>query len=145
MKVVINDCYGGFMLSKEAILYLIKKKSDIIKKMSIEEYTGGKIKTVKEALEGKDFMMRLIPFKDGFYGQVINGNLFKGKWVYMGIDDDNKIRAHPDIIEVVEKLGDKANTSVSKLKIVEIPDDVDWEIKEYDGEEWIAEKHKVWR
>jgi len=30
------------------------------------------------------------------------------------------------------------------LKIVEIPDDVDWEINEDDGSEWIAEKHRTW-
>ena len=28
---------------------------------------------------------------------------------------------------------------------VEIPDDVEWQIEEYDGSEWIAEKHRIWR
>lgn len=30
------------------------------------------------------------------------------------------------------------------LKIVEIPPDVDWEINEYDGVEWVAETHRTW-
>ena len=47
-------------------------------------------------------------------------------------------------IQVVEELGEEANTPASKLKIVEIPDDVEWEIEEYDGIEWVAEKHRVW-
>ena len=39
----------------------------------------------------------------------------------------------------------KINTSFeTPLKVVEIPDGVDWEIEEYDGEEWVSEKHRVW-
>jgi len=30
------------------------------------------------------------------------------------------------------------------LKIVDIPDGVEWEIEEYDGMEWVAEKHRTW-
>ena len=29
-------------------------------------------------------------------------------------------------------------------KIVEIPADVEWQIQEYDGMEWVAEKHRTW-
>jgi hypothetical protein len=28
---------------------------------------------------------------------------------------------------------------------VDIPDDVKWEIEEYDGNEWVAEVHRTWR
>ena len=34
--------------------------------------------------------------------------------------------------------------TLAKLKIVEIPDDVEWIIEEYDGKEWIAEDHRRW-
>jgi len=30
------------------------------------------------------------------------------------------------------------------LKIIEIPEDVDWEVDEYDGLETIHEKHRSW-
>jgi len=30
------------------------------------------------------------------------------------------------------------------LKVVEIPDDVEWNVQEYDGNEWVAEKHRIW-
>lgn len=53
-------------------------------------------------------------------------------------------RNDPILVEVVETLGNKANNSHSKLKVVEIPDDVDWVIQDYDGREWIAEKHRTW-
>lgn len=58
---------------------------------------------------------------------------------------DNDIqRDDPILIQVVEELGDEAYDGFSKLKIVEIPDDVQWEIKEYDGREWVAEVHRTW-
>jgi hypothetical protein len=28
--------------------------------------------------------------------------------------------------------------------VVEIPDDVNWQVEEYDGMEHIAEKHRTW-
>jgi len=31
------------------------------------------------------------------------------------------------------------------LRIIEIPDGVEWQIEEYDGDEWIAEKHRTWK
>lgn len=54
------------------------------------------------------------------------------------------LRNDPKLIEVVEQLGDKANGANARLNIVEIPDDVDWIIQEYDGVEWVAEKHRTW-
>jgi hypothetical protein len=44
----------------------------------------------------------------------------------------------------VKELGKNANTDYSELEVIEIPDDVQWEIGEYDGLEWVAEKHRVW-
>jgi hypothetical protein len=49
------------------------------------------------------------------------------------------------LLRIIKDVGlDAAGGQFSKLKIVEIPDDVDWEIKEYDGVEWVAEKHRTW-
>jgi hypothetical protein len=48
------------------------------------------------------------------------------------------------LVQVVEELGKEANGNYAKLEIIEIPDDVDWEIDEYDGMEHIAEKHRTW-
>jgi hypothetical protein len=48
------------------------------------------------------------------------------------------------LVQVVERMGKKANGSHAELKVIEIPDDVDWVIEEYDGCEWISEKHRVW-
>lgn len=54
-------------------------------------------------------------------------------------------RDDPDLVSVVQELGLDANGEFAQLKIVEIPHDVDWIIEEYDGQEWIAERHRTWR
>ena len=54
-------------------------------------------------------------------------------------------RTDSALIEVVEKLGENADGLGAKLKVVEIPDDVNWQLQEYDGNEWIAEKHRTWK
>ena len=53
-------------------------------------------------------------------------------------------RSNPALVKCVEALGDEASGSFAKLKVVEIPDGVEWEINEYDGTEWVAEKHRTW-
>ena len=89
MKIVINKCYGGFGLSKEAEELYVQKKN----------------------ISGP-----------------LRGDILRNDSV---------------LIEVVETLGDKASGIYSKLKVVEIPDDVtDWRIEEYDGWEHIAEGRK---
>lgn len=85
MKVVINEGFGGFGLSREA-----------------EEY--------------------------------LNGNW----WDYY------ENRSDPKLVLCVEELGAKANGMFSHLKVVEIPDGVDYIIQEYDGMESIAERHRTW-
>jgi hypothetical protein len=54
-------------------------------------------------------------------------------------------RTCPILIEMVERMmSDTINTPYSDLKVIEIPDDVEWQLEEYDGAEWIAEKHRTW-
>ena len=53
-------------------------------------------------------------------------------------------RANPGLVAVVEKLGKEASGSCSDLKVIEIPDGVEWEIDEYDGMETVHEKHRSW-
>jgi len=48
------------------------------------------------------------------------------------------------LIKVIKELGEASNGRNAKLKIIEIPDDVEWEIEEYDGIEHIAEYHRTW-
>ena len=60
------------------------------------------------------------------------------------IDQDIE-RDDPILMQVVDTLGLKACSGFcSALGIIEIPDDVDWVIQDYDGMEWVAEKHRRW-
>jgi hypothetical protein len=59
--------------------------------------------------------------------------------------DDREIpRNDSDLVSVVEVLGKSANGFAANLKIVEIPEDVNWYVEENDGLEWVAEKHRTW-
>ena len=49
-----------------------------------------------------------------------------------------------DLVAVIERLGKKADGDRAKIRIVEIPDDVKFTIESYDGQEWVAEKHRTW-
>ena len=51
---------------------------------------------------------------------------------------DNR-RTDPDLINVVENLGELASGPFSDLRVIEIPDDAtDWELNDYDGLEGIT-------
>ena len=53
-------------------------------------------------------------------------------------------RTNPKLIECIETLGKKANGRCANLIIVEVPDNIDWYIDEYDGSESIEEVHNSW-
>lgn len=64
-----------------------------------------------------------------------------------GIEDDNfyAYRANKDLIKAIEKVGiEKSSGELAKLRIVDIPDDIEWEIDEYDGIETVREQHRSW-
>ena len=114
MKLVINQDHGGYGLSPEAIKRYAEIKGIKLYEKK-SEYTGFPIFYTSEDEE--------------------HGTLF---------DDDEISRDDPVLIQVVEELGDKANGFCASLKIIEIPDGVNWQVEEYDGREWIAEKHETW-
>jgi len=54
-------------------------------------------------------------------------------------------RNDPALIQCIETLGSAASGRYSDIKVVEVPSDVDWYIDDYDGQEWVAERHRTWR
>jgi hypothetical protein len=70
--------------------------------------------------------------------------------LYKELSGDDKVsvyeirRDDPMLVQVVEDLGENANSNYSELKVVEIPNDVDWYIHDYDGVEVINECHRHW-
>ena len=54
-------------------------------------------------------------------------------------------RECPYLVAMIEEQGTAINGNYASLKIVEVPDEVNWYIEEYDGKEWVAERHRTWR
>lgn len=52
--------------------------------------------------------------------------------------DDEKL------VRVVEELRAEANGHCAELKVVSIPDDIQWEIRKTDGVEHVSEVHRRW-
>ena len=50
----------------------------------------------------------------------------------------------PVLVEMVEEGGTDVDGIYSELKVVNVPDDVNWFIHEYDGMEHVAERHRTW-
>jgi hypothetical protein len=53
-------------------------------------------------------------------------------------------REHPMVVRVAEELGEAASGRHADLRVVEIPEGVEYIIDEYDGIEHIAEAHRTW-
>lgn len=133
-KLVINSCYGGFSLSPFGVREYAKAKGIELHPFTSDHKTG-KCKqlnwddTIKNAL----FLhYSTKPIKNG---KDDNESYFSDR----DIPRDDK-----HLIEIVENFGDKVDGSCAELRIVEIPDDADWEISEYDGRERVEEKHRSW-
>ena len=58
--------------------------------------------------------------------------------------DRNVDRDDPVLVRVVKELGKASWGDHAKLKIVRVPADVDWQIEDYDGLEWVSEQHRTW-
>jgi len=70
---------------------------------------------------------------------------YKDSMEEKNIFNDREIdRNDLDLVKVVEELGEHASGYYAVLKIVDIPDDVQWHIHEYDGLEHVAEDHRIW-
>lgn len=140
MKVVINGCYGGFGLSPEATLE-VWRRGGPVDCTPVSEYYRGQS---DGGHFGKDTELR--KWRDYLAGKN-KGGLF----VTVFTPDESSVlyardisRTDPTLIAVVEEMGAAANGACAQLRIVEIPDGVDYEISEYDGLEHVAERHRTW-
>ena len=114
MKVVINKCHGGFGLSRAAFLKLREMGN-------------------ADALEEPDI---------GEYFSDGSGPRKAMAGLESFVSDIR--RDDPQLVAVVEEMGEKASAPLAKLRVVEIPDGVDGYVDEYDGMETIAEAHRCW-
>lgn len=109
MKIVLNKCFGGFAISKEAAEFMAKNGCERAK---------------KELEHSK---------KGNWYG-----------YGYVAGMDGSYDRTSEHLILAVETLKEKANGSSASLRVIEIPDGIDYYINEYDGVESVHERHRSW-
>lgn len=137
-KVVINKCYGGFGLSPQAVKRFAELQG---KECHFYLSQTDMIPISEEEAAAHGLFWHAFDTPDAVFPRNSNNSDW---WDTHCISRHDIERDDPILIRVVEELGEGANSKLSKLKIVEIPDDVKYIIQEYDGMEWIAEKHRTW-
>lgn len=142
-KIVINRCYGGFSISEAAVLaYAARKGLTLYPEVDNGAFHITSYWTIPETDE------RRAAYVGGgkpFYAltseqRIANNKVYRDHTI--GIRDIP--RDDPDLVAVVEELGDAADGSCASLQVVEIPDGVEWEIEEHDGMEHAVEAHRTW-
>jgi len=133
-KVVICSKHGGFSLSEEAQRRLYERGSKYIKAVPTVKYFK------EDHLKNDASKLRHLKFCN----TPLIGDLSSGKVLDENYRSCDEARADPLLIGVIEEMGAEAAGPYCEFSIVDVPDDAEWKIEEYDGLEWVAEKHRTW-
>lgn len=154
-RVVINKDWSGIELSAKAMKMLVDKDSDLLIKHDKVTFWG-------KSEDGSTFLPDDILLNDFLAGCVLyDGCLFNEPWQILVLNgvwyeaelDKESRRSHPDLVWLVETLGKELSPErkycvgddrFRKIEIIEVPDDVDWEVWSADRGEWVREKHRTW-
>lgn len=142
-KIVINKRHGGFGLSEAGIKRYLELKGI----SAWFEPSGRFSKLMGDTvwLVAPEKRMDINPSAEDWHNMTQAQRQQHNKLYQQQVFQDRDIeRDDPDLVKVVEELGGAASGRFAELKVVEIPADVEWTIEEYDGAEWIAEKHRTW-
>ncbi len=137
MKVVINKSVGGFGLSPKAM----KRYCELINKPCyfykwVDDENG---KDRYELIEN------INKFSGHWFVSTSNETTAENFYETFVINERHLSRHDENLIKVVEELGQDADGDYAELKIVDIPDGIEYIVQESDcGCEWIAEKHRTW-
>lgn len=134
MEIIINTCYGGYSLSHAAMLRYAELKGITLylEKDKFGFYTYWTVP--KDQQESQSNWVEMTATERIESVARISEQQLDGR----------DFRTDPNMIQVVKELGKRANGALASLKIVTIPDDVEYTIEEYDGKEHIAESHRTW-
>lgn len=141
-KVVINNNYGGFCLSHAGVTrYAELKGIKLYAYVPARDRDGcDDLRATPVPYEGVAGVCDIIYYytkpleelpddaaqHDAYFSQ---SDIERDDWA---------------LVRAVEELGAAAGGRHATLKVVNVPDDVAWEICEYDGAEWVAEVHRTW-
>lgn len=116
-EIVIWGAFGGYYLSAEVI------------------YKYAELKGIKLYPDYRTFSIHWTVPHESRQGRKIRD---------VSLHQNDIARDDPFLIEAIKALGHSENRDTEDFKIVRIPSDVDWVVLDYDGWEWIAEKHRTW-
>jgi hypothetical protein len=133
-RIVINNCFGGFGLSVASYEKLIEWGVPVRAYIDPERDSETGLYKKQPANDGEVVFDRDLDEQNG--ERRLSGRYWD-TWTR-----DN--RTHPLVVRVVEELGEEASGEHAKLKIIEVPDGIEWTIEEYDGNEHVAEVHETW-
>ena len=136
MKLVINTCFGGFGLSEKAMRRYFELKGW---PLYVEKH--GSLHSTYWKVPPEDRPIQPEPWTSA---PLEDRQRYNTEYVKKSVYDGDIPRDDPHLVRVVEELGREADGPHASLSIVEIPDGVEWQIEEYDGNEHVAEKHRTW-
>jgi hypothetical protein len=153
-RIVINACYGGFSLSPMAVRKWAEADGRECYFFRHEYGDGERYVPITEEEASKGLFWcafdvpdpnALFPQKDWREQTKEERESHSASYDKHALFGREIARDDPRLIDLIEMYGsDAVSGSCASLKIVEVPDGVDWEIQEYDGNEWVAEKHETW-
>jgi hypothetical protein len=150
MKVAINSCFGGFGLPPEALVRLYELGCKEIA-TPVAEYFGDDEKARYNSLIDWRKYKAMKSVDDNAFQSMFT-NVFSNDEQFILYERANseslcQFRSNPLLIQVIEEFteaGKKVSRRCSNVVVIEIPDDVEWHIAEYDGYEHVAENHRTW-
>lgn len=141
-KIVINADYGGFSISEAAVYALAARKG---------------LTVYKEGVRWQTTYWTVPPTDPG----RVRFHTVRANWVNVSISDRHAAdafytahtlntrpedRTDPDLIAVIEELGEAANGDHATLEIVDLPPGTMYRITEYDGYESVeTQENTEWK
>ena len=141
-KIVINPNLGGFALSHAAVMRYAELAGILLYPYIIDSYR----KIYKDVFKTEVMIEDIGEIeKSVSISCSYSLNDPESEEDRENFYDFDIERNDPALVQVVKEMANDAHRYSDELKIIKIPDGVEWEIQECDGNEWIAEKHRTWR
>jgi hypothetical protein len=140
MKLVINSCYGGFGVSEAGW-----RRYAELKNIPLFVERDPRWHMIVHYWIVPPEQRTGILSSDEFHAASLEDRkASNARYRELQIEPRDIPRNDATLVQVVEELGALADGRCASLCVVEIPDDVKWQIDEYDGYESIHEVHRSW-
>ena len=142
MKVVINNCYGGFGLSHEGMMRYGEIKGTALYPEHDSQFPSLKLVTYWTVPQDK--RPKLLTDEEFYAAPMEERKASNEAYGKLTMSCREISRDDPVLVQLVEEMGKDADGKCARLKVIEIPDGVNWELDEYDGLESVHEVHRSW-